>query len=276
MRIYAVLLALVALLLAAAPVWCYTSLGGPTGVVSMPSAGVVPAGSLDLAVDYQKVSGTRIIPLRATYGYGGNAELWGTFVDIGGDGAAISTDAGAAAITRAWNLGAKYRFSTETERGMALAVGGAFGRLENDESINTVNLFVVASKSLSIRHAGSEGLAAQAHLGLMWARFDDPVGQSLTQPFIGFEVFGDNGASLGVDYRFKDSTVDADAPLSLVFRYPVAGENNPLWLELGTTNAAVAGIGASDNSWFVGLGYRLGPKAEPTSAPGTRTRPWGY
>jgi len=296
MRAYAVVLVAVVLALGAVAGWGYPSLNGASGLVSLPTAETTPAGMVDLAVDYQKVGDTRIWPMRATLGVGENAEVWFGYTRISAneeaageevEGFGISPmmrtggiviigggDSGGTGIDRAWNVGGKYLLPSKSESGVKLAVGGSTGKLENGEDLELSTAFFVASQKISLK-PGRLPLETKAHLGLLWAKVGSPIDNTTLEPFAGLEFIEKKGASLGLEYRLKDNDLDEKAPFSAVVRYPLGGVERPVMLEVGFTNAAVAGLGGADSRVFVGLGYRLGTM-KGTGEPGTRTRPWGY
>ncbi|NIM04352.1 MAG: hypothetical protein GTO55_00825 [Armatimonadetes bacterium] len=278
MRVYMVVLITVVLALGGTAAWAYPSLGGATGLVTVPTAEVVPVGAVDLAVDYQKVDvgakalasslvmyeeEAEMLPIRVVAGVADDIEIWAAYNDADLD----STD------LKVWNAGVKYMIAHEAEDNVSAAIGASFGRLENSDDVDIMTAFAVASKSLNMG-GGADVVSAKAHLGVMWMDFDSPISEDLIEPFVGLEFTGEGGASLAVEYRMDDSDIDEDAPFSAVLRYPVGGAT-PLWLEVGTTNAALAGVGLDDNDIFYGLCYRFGGAAGAAGT-GARTQPWGY
>ncbi len=257
MRAWSILLVAVLVVASAAAALAYPTLNGPTGLVTVPTADTAPLGAVDLAVDYQKTGlkglgssldmydpeDVKIIPIRAVAGVAPNAEVWAGYTKVSGD-----LDA------KLWNGGAKYRFASEAKDKVDAAIGGSFGRLQNDEDINLSNAFLVLSKKLS---TGSQKVGVKGHLGVLWLKVASPIDQTLIKPFIGVEITGDKGVSLVVEYRVKDSDIDSKAPFSAAVRYLVSED---LWIQAGMTNAALGGIGFDDQRFFGGLSYRFRAK----------------
>ena len=254
--------------------WAYPTMSGATGLVTLPTAEVVPQGVVDIAVDYQDNVGeaiemydtedVQIMPIRATIGVAESLEVWGGYTLVKVED---WDDA------KLWNVGGKYQIMSEAAGDdVSVAVGGSFGKFDNDIEVDVTNAFLVASKDISTSVAPNQPIGATAHLGVIWIDLEDTdIDESLTEPFIGLEIFGEKGASLVVEYRFKDDSLDDSAPFSAALRYPI-GES-PLMIQVGTTNAAFAGIGADDNEFFVGLCYTLGEPAAMGSGGG---HSWGY
>lgn len=281
MRASLVVVVAVVLALSAVAAWAYPTFPGATGIVGMPTAAVAPTGTIDAAVDYQKVSLSAITfdelggtgtnyPIRAAAGLLDRAELSAGYAILNSDFEDLKT----------WNIGAKYQLMRESTGDLAtVAVGADFARIQDGDHINATNLYAVASKNFA-GVCSTMPFAPVAHLGLMWQDFGDPLDDSFVRPFIGVELIGKEswqGASFGLEYRFKDSDFDAQAPFSAVLRYDL--QSMPLWVEIGTSNLNPAFIntGADAQKFFFGVGYRFGvTKAEESTGPGGRTRDWGY
>jgi hypothetical protein len=268
MRTWILLLVAAVMALSAAGAGAYPTFSGPTGMVALPNAEVAPPGALILALDYQNQSGdVTLWPARAVYGIADKTEVWAGYMR-----ASASSDS-----TSSWNVGAKYKFATEPVQKISLAVGGSWGKGDAlSEDVTITNLFVVASKNIASRKAAEARISAKASLGMLWENVGSPIDQTLTEPFLGLELYGKKGVSLALDYRVKNSDFDAKAPFSAVVRMPLS-QTRPLWAEAGFSNAAFMGLGGDSSSFFLGLGYRLAiPQAGGEGTSGTRTRPWGY
>jgi hypothetical protein len=266
MRIYTGLLVAFALLIGAAASWGYPSLGGTTGLVSIPSAQVVPSGALDLAIDYQKVDDVRIQPMRACVGVGRGSEIWLSINEIGD---------GDTTIDRVWSAGIKRLVSIGGLEGSSVAVGVSGGKMNDGEDGTLTSAFLVSSKKMNFGPVEEHPIDADCHIGLMWTKLGAPYHKTMLRPFIGIEFVEDNGSAFAVEYRLKDGDVDDKAPLSAVLRFPAGITSKPLFVEVGITNAAIAGLGGDDNRFFFGLAYRTGGTVGPIDSE-TRTRPWGY
>jgi len=266
MRVHMLLLLAILFAFSTAAAWGYPTLSGASGLVSLPTAEVSPTGTLDLALDYQQVSPADLWFLRANAGLAENLELSGGYTRVSDDDT-ISI----------WNLGLKYQIAKESEKRVSLAVGGSLGKLDNTESIDLASAFLVLSKSLSTGGTSARPFAVKGHAGLLWlSAKDSVVDEALLEPFLGVEFIGEKGASLGLEYRLKDSDLDADPVFSAVLRYPLAKMPSPLWLQVGTTNAGFAGLGGPDQDLFIGLAYRLTTGQAASEEAGGRTQPWGY
>lgn len=264
MRVWVVVMAAVIAALGAAAAGAYPTFDGPSGLVTLPTAEVVPSGAVDLAVDYQKTNvgdrvlggmlsmydSERFLPIRVTIGVADGVEVWGGYTLI---------DPEDGDRMKSWNAGLKYAFMQESSGdNFSAAIGGSVGRFDNSEDVDVTRAFLVFSKAISMKHAAGQPISAMAHLGVMWASVGDPADDKMTKPFVGIEFFSSNGSSLALEYRFKEDNLESNAPFSAAVRYPLGEANSPLWVQVGATNAALAGFGGSDNSIFVGLGYRFG------------------
>lgn len=66
----------------ACAVQAYPTLTGPTGLATLPTAAVAPAGQLQLAADYYDTEIESTIPVRVLYGIGDNFEIGATYVSF--------------------------------------------------------------------------------------------------------------------------------------------------------------------------------------------------
>jgi hypothetical protein len=234
----------------------YPTLGGPTGGAVLPDAMVVPPGQLDLAWDWTKINQAAglemyditVMPLRVVYGAGSGAELWGAWTRID-NGESVD----------GWGFGAKYQFMREPKDSVNLAAGAGWNRLENSGEETVWNAYLVATKDLT--PTGTEGWAWEPEgtkilgsLGVLWMDFDE-FNESLFEPFVALDFIGARGTSLGLEYRFKDSSIDDKAVFSAVVRHPFTQN---LSLQVGVTNGAIGGIGLEDMDLFAGICYRTG------------------
>jgi len=253
------------LCLSMAAAWSYPTWDGGSGIVTMQTAEVVPVGSVDLALDYQKTEGVKMWPARADLGIMDNTELWFGYNSI--------RDGGNAKL---WNVGAKYLLLTEPKSQFSLALGAATGKLSDGDSLTGTKAFLAATKNFSMKQVAGKPIASKATLGLLYEKFSGDGSANFTKPYVGIEFSNAMGAGLGLEYRFKDNSIDSDAVFSAVARYPLSKMVNPLWVEIGATNGGI-GMGTSDHKVFFGVGYRFGAftKGEGSDA-GTRSGPWGY
>ena len=177
-------------------------------------------------------------------------------------------------------IGASYKHATGSNDGMAayLINVGTYEEPVYDEfdynanfdlTAKVTDLYAVATFDIS-SVGGSEwgeGSKLLASAGILYKKFDADVvasvpdlsdsitfdlSDSLTRPFIGLEYTGSDKTGLGLEYRWKDSDLDAKAVWSAVLRHQF---DKGLAMEVGTTNANQAGLGTSDQNWFARVGY---------------------
>lgn len=156
-----------------------------------------------------------------------------------------------------WNIGAKYKFMDEPDDNVSLAIGGSLGEMKDGDSVDVQKAFIAVSKNLTMKQAAGQPIAAKATAGLLYERQDDPVDQSLTKPYVGIDFTLKRGAQFGLEYRFKDDDLESDAVFSAALRYPFGNPEQPVWVQLGTTNNTT-GFGTNDQDVFFGIGYRFG------------------
>lgn len=271
MRTLRVVFVAAALCLSMAAAWSYPTFDGGSGIVTAQTAEVAPVGSVDLALDYQKIQGETIWPLRAAVGVANQAEVWAGYSRL--------KPAHADETGNLWDVGAKYLLLAEPKNKVSLAIGGQWGRFDGSGDIDKIDIskgFIAVTKNLSMKQVASREIAAKATLGLLYQRLGNPIDESSTKPYVGIEFTGKRGASLGLEYRWKDSSIESKSVFSAVVRVPVNQRANPVWVELGTTNAS-AGLGTNEQKIIFGVGYRFGawvPGGSEQS--GVRSGPWGY
>jgi hypothetical protein len=274
MKVRVVVLALVVLCLGGAMAWAFPTTDGSSGIVTLPTAQVTPASNVEAAIDYMKVGGETSWPMRANLGLGNKAELWAGYNRFGAN--ILATDEFVDeenATMKLWNVGAKYMLLSQPKTAFALAVGGSFGKAKNGDSVDITKAFIVASKNLNLKPWGSQPMQVKGSVGVMYEKVGDPFSESITAPYLGVECMIRKGANLGLEYRFKDSSLDNKAVLSAVLRMPVS-ETQPLWIEVGTTNGTT-GLGIDSQKMFVGVGYRFDMNIKGRQT-GERTKEWGY
>jgi hypothetical protein len=280
MRLGFVVIIAAVLALSMAAAWAYPTLGGATGIVTLPTADVTPTGSADLAVDYQQATidgdalsslgfGTgmyvleegkgamasfdgsdvdvKSLPARLTVGIAEKAEIWGAYDWL-------DTDVGTANI---WSGGAKVLLMTEPADECSLGIGGSIGRAEMfDETLDLASAFLVLSKNISAAVSPDASVTTKLSVGAMWQSLGDPADIDSIRPFVGIEFITKESGTFALEYRFKDDKIDAQAPFSAVWRYPIP-DMPALTVEIGTTNAAIGGLGLTDQRIFGGIGYRI-------------------
>jgi len=246
------------------------SLGGPTGIVSVPTAAVAPNGELQTALTYQsqQMYGGNIDvdlwQLQALAGVSDEAELWAAYALADQATPTMSETA------NMWAFGGKYQLAREPEDQTALAIGGSLEKWSDSmmmygaapQDVDVWKLYIVATKDFTPMSGqawewgSAGGTRMLGTLGVMYISLDPDLGdsESLTKPFIGFEFIGAAGTTLGLEYRWKDSDLDEKAVFSAVIRHQVSPE---MEVELGTTNAGMSGLGLDDQDFFLRVGYKV-------------------
>jgi hypothetical protein len=251
MKKYLGLWIVVLLVLCAASAWAYPTFNGVSGLVTLPTAEVTPTGAVDLAADYTKIdwwgNETKLYPVRLNAGVADNLELFASY---------DPADDEYNDVKSLWNVGAKYAFLTEANDDIGLALAGAWGKIDTDfDTVTIINAALALTKSFPV----DENLKLKATAGVIYsnADSDDWIEGDTTRPYVGLELVGAKGANLGLEYRWKDSGIDAKDIFSAVVRLPLMpeAENSPLWLEVGTTNGSI--VGFEDQKFFGGLCYRF-------------------
>ncbi len=255
------------------------SLGGPSGIVSVPNALVAPVGQAAAAVSWQSLTmyelggsdDFSVWSLQVLGGVASGAELWAAYSTANDD-----------LDTNAWGIGGKFQFVREPESPVTAAVGAGFKSGSGDEHITTGvgmyadidddvsvwNAYLVASKDFTPTGLTTEwaaGTRIVGSAGVLWASFDEDLTVSdalgsitlsgddtLVRPFVGVEFMGTQGTTLGLEYRWKDSDLDEKAVFSALLRqcFP-----NGFFGEVGTTNADQFGLGLDDQNFFARVGY---------------------
>jgi hypothetical protein len=252
------LCALVVVLLAASSTAGHAimSLGGPTGIVSVPNAQVAASGQLDLALGYESLEmygygdDYTIWQLQALRSVSDEVEVWATYsnIDDGIDGSA-------------WGIGAKWQFVRQPNLVAAglsyhtadVGLGqGYFPARSADSDIDAWKAYVVATKDLTPNQPNLQVLGT---VGLMLIDFDVSTGlglggdadEQVFEPFVGVELVSAGGTTAGVEYRWDDES-EADPVLSALLRTPLS--EGAFW-EIGTTNAHLVGLGSDERGAYV-------------------------
>jgi hypothetical protein len=255
------------------------SLGGPSGIVSVPNALVAPTGQAAVAVSWQQMSESLNLyeaggsgdfstwSLQVLGGVAEGAELWAAY-----------SNANDVLDTTTWGVGGKFQFAREPDSPVTLAIGGGYrsgsgdARIADaldmyatiDQDVTSWNAYLAASKDFTPTGMTTEwasGTRIVGTAGLLWANrnLDLRLGDesyspndTLVEPYIAVEFLGTEGTALGLEYRWKDSDIDQKAVFSAVLRqcFP-----NGFFGEIGTTNADQFGFGLEDQNFFARGGY---------------------
>ncbi len=280
-RLWTLPLVVVFLVAAAVGAHAMPSLGGPTGIVSLPNADIAPIDELQAAVTYQAFetmangldmySGggdADVWALQAVRGVSEEAELWAAYsrVTNGAD-------------TDVWQFGGKVRLEGIAPRNTELAVGGSIGRWANAfglpwadsvgmygsdsapavADLDVIKGYIVATQGLTPmtgwHRAGAGRSLIRASAGLFYLYVDsDAAGKdTLLRPFVGIEI--DRGRqTLAFEWRWKNADMEHKDVFSAMLRTPMG---QATWLEIGTTNASPIGLGLADQDVFVRIGHHV-------------------
>lgn len=265
------------------------SLGGPSGIVTVPNALVAPVGELQVAGTYQRVRGTlaeslvgtmdlyspdessHAWALQALAGVTSGAELW----------AAYSKD-NSELEAKTWGIGGKFQIPLQGQTGWNLAVGASYQKLTGDGQfldvlamygatdveVKATTAYLVATTDLTAMGQSdwANGGKLLGTLGLLYKKADATItnagpggfigvgegDETLVKPFVGVEFLGQDRTGLGLEYRWKDSDLDCKAVFSAVVKHEF---EEGFAAELGTTNADSLGLGGDKQNWFVRVGY---------------------
>lgn len=254
------------------------SLGGPTGIVTVPTANVAPANGLQTALTYQSLETGSLgmygpaeditsWTLQVLGGVSDQAELWAAYSTV-----SSSND------FHTWEIGGKMQIAPGSDDTTKLAVGASYGSWQDvvgplaaalgmygsgtGRDVDILKAYIVATRDFtpmageSWEWSSTPSTRMLGSAGVMYISVDPSGGssESLARPFVGFEFIGPEGTVLGLEYRWKDSDLDAKAVFSAVLRHPFTPA---LSAEIGTTNAGPGGFGLDDQDIFVRLGYDI-------------------
>lgn len=268
------------------------SQGGPTGIVSVPIAQVLPLNELEAALTYQSIKlesmyqshGAFELSLRdklaaAQSGYGGGGGGFGgfganpIFTDdslgvyslhvLGGvadrvEGWAQYSFVNGGGSTNVWGLGAKALVRPPDPSllwGASISAGASYQSWIDVE--NVTKAYLVATAPLNAKRTASRAAPPLfGTVGLMYLKADGDAfvgSESGVLPFLGLQAFFNAQASAGIEYRWPGD-MDAEGIWSLVFREQLSPQYSA---EIGTTNASPAGTGLHNQGLFVRLGYHF-------------------
>ena len=249
------------------------SVGGPTGIVSVPTAVIAPVNEWQTAATYRSLETVGMYEdvtlwgLQVLKGVADDAELWAAYSRVHDT-----------ADTDVWELGGKYELSSDIFHGRGIltdtqvAIGASVGRwidafgmykiTDVMTDVDTLKAYAVVTKQL-IPAGVTEWewetpptTQVIASAGLLYLRVDPDIGDSetLIRPFIGVEIVGSNKLTLALEYRAKDDDLEEDGVFSAVLRRPLGDYAT---LEVGTTNASPIGLGLDDQDFFIRIGYDI-------------------
>jgi hypothetical protein len=265
------MLALMAALLvgAAGAAYAVPSLGGPTGIVALPTTDIAGMRDLETAATYQPLEiasptgadDARAWSLQVLRGVSDEAELWGAYSRV--------TDGSDSDL---WRLGGKYKMKGFWGEDVQFVVGGSIARWIDGfglpwvhavgmytSDVDVKKFYAVASRELTPIapgwQRGPRGTRVIANVGLLYMSIDPDEGgaESSARPFVAVEI-KEGDSVIGLEYRMKDNDLDNKAVFSAVLRRP--GGNNFFW-EIGTTNASPIGLGMEDQEFFARICFDL-------------------
>jgi len=252
------------------------SLGGPTGIVTTPTAAIAPTTDLQAALTYRALetlaqatdmytapgdTDATVWSIQALRGVSDQAELWAAYRRVHNTADSII-----------WELGGKILVDQPWLKDTKVAVGGSMGRWVDSFGMHSVSpevtdmdvlkAYVVVTQDLtpgatpSWEWGPTPAMQAIGSAGICYLRLSPDEGEAATlvRPFIGLEVNLANNLTAALEYRAKNSDLDEKAVFSAMLRRTF-GED--LWLELGTSNASPLGLGMGDQDVFVRLCYDI-------------------
>jgi hypothetical protein len=213
--------------------------------------------------------------LQALTGIADGAELWAAYLKDNSD-----------LENTVWGIGGKFAIPQQSADQVSIAVGASYRRLDGDVSvadglglyesldnkITNWDAYLCATADLTAmgQSEWAGGTRVLGTLGLIYKKakaeveFNGDFGtgtadadDSLFRPYLGIEFLGEERTALGLEYRWKDSDLDAKAVFSAVLRHEF---EEGFSAELGTTNADQLGFGTDNQNWFVRIGYNFGMK----------------
>jgi hypothetical protein len=233
------------------------SLGGPTGIVSLPNAITAPARTWQVALSYQgmQASSSGMYEDRDDFGawsvqtahrLSDTEEAWASY-------SCTTNHPG----SHAWGFGGKKMLTRLEGGGPFAAVGASYHRWGDAfggewsagnpvrPDADVVNAYAVVTGDLS----GESWLPVLGTAGVAHTRLnlDGGRSRSTTRPFVGVQAIC-WGTVLGLEYRWKDPSVDAKPVFSAAIRQVLSDE---VTIEAGTTNASPVGTGLSAQRLFV-------------------------
>lgn len=269
------ILGLAAVVLAcASAVFAYPTLGGPTGLVSLPNAEVVRNGILDVAVDYYNTGNNdrtftdragnvftfgskNSWPIRAIYGFNDTFEIGAAYVPDAFLGKGF------------WDINAKWRIPVNYG-GWDFGLGALYGQTGNATSETAFNSAGVLIdpveekfKATEIYLAGTgclplgEGVPKIfATLGVNWTQvelFDTNDGFRF---FLGLDAVVAQNLEVLAEYQTKVSDLDeVDGLWGAAVRYAFT----PAWsAQLGVSNGPIIGTGKTHVFVGINYGFNLG------------------
>jgi hypothetical protein len=247
------------LVLSAVGAWAYPNFDGASGIVTLPNTEVAPVGTVNLAVGYQTMyeNGVdlKIWPVRINAGVIDKLELSAAYTIFDIKDNVIPLD-------HQWTVGTKYAIMQEPVDKIGLAIGGSYGKIDAGDAgdVALTRAYLALSKDFDVVKDPENPVKGKFTAGWAYMKFGHPDDVTVSKPYAALEFTGATGATLGLEYRWKDSEADRDAVFSAAARVPVTPDK-AWWVEIGTTNSLYGATATFDNQKvFYGIGYRFAGK----------------
>jgi hypothetical protein len=200
---------------------------GPTGILNVPTAEAVTAGSFELMLAYDRSEvadvGIDVFPV-ATLGYGfANGEIGVSYFNVQG-------------YTSVKGANAKYIFVHESEKSPSIAAGVIYLSGNTAET----DLYLAAS------HGIGPGGIFRGTVGLLYQKPNHSASSSNLTAMMGIEFGAPGKTSFGLDYIFND--IAAGNMFGATIRQPITAD---LTGQVGVGN---------DSRYFIGLTMKFGGK----------------
>jgi hypothetical protein len=226
------------MLVSACAAYAYPTLAGPTGGLALPNAVVAPAGSFNVAADYDRTgkTGTEIgdtVPVRVVYGIAKGFELGADygFQKLGDENG------------NNWGVNLKYATPLKVA-GFALAAGGLYNKTKVDvlaENLTATEFYLVGGTVLPLA-----GKSVNLSLGANWTEGKAKIAglegkASGIRAAASVDAMLASNLCLGLEYQTAKKDLDAKPLSSIYARYAVTPM---IAVQLGYTNAGL--FNASD------------------------------
>lgn len=210
------------------------SVGGPTGLVLMPNAVVVPTGTIQVAADYINTDDF-VFPVRVGYGLMEGLEVGASysFVD--------------AEDTYAFGANAKYILPLKPAEALDLAAGAIYsmGKVA-DYDISSLGFYGVASYATMV-----ESLNVRGSGGIRWERGElEDNSETGFRFFIGLDLGIREDIAVVAEFESKSADLETDSLTSIGIRYTL--------MESLTLQAGLSNLHRNDHEFFFGAQYALG------------------
>ncbi len=272
------------------------SMGGPTGIVAMPTAAIAPTTDLQVALSYRALqtlaqgaemygggaeaavhvealaqaadmyaaagdTDATVWSLQVLRGVSDQAELWAAYQRVHNTADSII-----------WELGGKILVDQTWLKDVKVAVGGSMGRWVDSFGMSSIaagvtdmdslKAYAVATKDLtpgatpSWEWGPTPGIQAVGSAGIYYQRLSPDEGEEATLLRPFVGVEVNLANNLAVGLEYRAK--DSELDEKAVFSAMLRRTfGEDFWLELGTSNASPVGLGMGDQDVFVRLCYDI-------------------